>query len=112
MISYRIEKTIEVAGSHSLDLPYPSKCRNQHGHNWIVTVICECEPEDLRDGMVIDFDQISKVVKGKLDHKHLNDVFDFNPTAENIAGWLLDNIQFCVEVRIRESQNNLCVVTR
>ena len=31
------KKTLEVSGSHSLSLPYSSKCTNMHGHNWILT---------------------------------------------------------------------------
>lgn len=42
------------------------------------------------NGMVCDFTHIKKMVQDKLDHKYLNDVVDFNPTAENIARWICD----------------------
>ena len=81
---YTVIKRMEISASHSLMLPYPSKCENLHGHNWIITVYCRSK-ELNEAGMVVDFSQIKEVVKDQLDHRHLNDVLPFNPTAENIA---------------------------
>lgn len=97
---------MEIAGSHQLDLPYESKCRNLHGHNWIITVFCRAEKLN-ENGMVCDFKHIKNLIHGKLDHKNLNEVFDFNPTAENIAKWIVDQIPECYKASVQESEGNI-----
>lgn len=105
---YTVTKRIEVAGSHRLDLSYPSKCCNVHGHNWVIVVTCR--RKDLNDdGMVVDFTDIKRLVHDALDHKHLNDILPMNPTAENIAKWLCDRIPDCVSVSVQESEGNVAV---
>lgn len=84
---FRVIKEMEIAGAHRLDLPYQSKCSNLHGHNWRITVVCEAEDVN-ESGMVQDFTLIKREVTDLLDHRCLNDVVDFNPTAENIARWI------------------------
>ena len=103
---YFVKKTFEVAGSHKLKLDYESKCQNLHGHNWIITVYCESETLD-KNGMVLDFKHIKTVVSDKLDHQNLNEVVDFNPTAEAIAEWIGKNIKYCYKVDVQESQGNI-----
>ena len=53
---YTVIKRMEISASHSLQLSYPSKCEQLHGHNWIITVHCR-SLELNSDGMVIDFSQ-------------------------------------------------------
>ena len=102
---YRISKRIEIAGSHRLELNYESPCGRLHGHNWIITIHCRAR-ELNRDGMVVDFKQIKELIHSRLDHQNLNEVFDFNPTAENIARWIYDVVPFCYKVEIQESEGN------
>ena len=102
---FKVKKRIEISSSHSLDLDYGSKCENIHGHNWIIEIFCKSE-ELNRNGMVIDFSEIKKEVM-KLDHKNLNEILVFNPTAENIAKYLCCKINKCYKVTIKESENNL-----
>ncbi len=105
---YTVIKRIEISAAHRLSLSYPSKCENLHGHNWIVTVHCRSK-ELNSDGMVLDFSRIKEVVKGKLDHRNLNEVFDFNPTAENIARWICDQFSECFKVEVQESEGNTAI---
>jgi len=72
------------AAHHLLD--YDGKCANEHGHRWNVTVFARgiIKP----NGMLIDFTTIKKEID-KLDHQNLNKIVEFNPTAENIAIYLL-----------------------
>jgi len=104
---YTVKKTLEVSGAHCLSLPYESKCRNLHGHNWTIEVTCQSETLD-ECGMVVDFSYIKDVVM-QLDHAFINDVIKLNPTAENIAKWIHDRIPHCVRVSVRESEGNVAI---
>ena len=104
---YRISKRMEIAGAHRLQLDYESKCQNLHGHNWVVTVFCQSEELD-QNGMVYDFKHLKDKVHGKLDHQMLNEVVDFNPTAENIARWVAEQVgETCYRVTVQESEGNV-----
>lgn len=102
---FYIKKRLEVAGAHKLTLDYESKCQNLHGHNWIIEV--ECKSEKLnQNGMLVDFTHIKKAIHERLDHKYINDIVDFNPTAENIAKWVVENVPLCFRAKVIESENN------
>ena len=106
-----VKKRMEIAGAHRLNLNYESKCANLHGHNWIVTVWCKSKTLDA-NGMVMDFTHIKREVQDKLDHKFLNDVVPFNPTAENIAKWVCEQIPHCYRVSVQESEGNVATYER
>lgn len=109
---YYISKRFEISGAHSLTLDYESKCQNLHGHNWIITVYCKSKELD-HNGMVYDFGHVKSGIKEKLDHKFLNDVFDFNPTAENIAHWICMELgEKCYKVTVQESEGNIATYER
>ncbi len=109
---YTVIKRMEVSGAHCLTLPYESKCRNLHGHNWIIEVTCCSDTLD-ENGMVIDFIKIKEIV-GQLDHANVNEVLgkNINPTAENIARWIADRIPHCTRVQIQESEGNTAIYER
>ena len=69
-----------------------------------------CRSKELNtDGMVIDFTHIKQVVKDQLDHRNLNEVLPFNPTAENIARWICDQLPTCYKVEVQESEGNTAI---
>lgn len=103
---YRIKKTLEISAAHKLNTDYPTKCNNLHGHNWKVTIYCQSKELDC-NGMVIDFSHVKKLVKDKLDHQNLNEILPFNPTAENMAKWICEQVPKCYKVTVQESENNV-----
>lgn len=105
---YTVIKRMEISAAHRLSLSYPSKCENLHGHNWIITVYCRSK-ELNPDGMVVDFSHIKQIVKGQLDHRNLNEVLPFNPTAENIAAWICNQLPTCYKVEVQESEGNMAI---
>ena len=105
---YTVIKRMEVSASHSLNLSYPSKCERLHGHNWIITVHCRAR-ELNADGMVVDFTQIKEAVMQRLDHQNLNEILPFNPTAENMACWICEQIPHCYRVEVQESEGNTAI---
>lgn len=103
---YYVSKQLEISASHSLSLPYESKCTRRHGHNWIITVYCRARQLNA-EGMVCDFTRIKELIQGRLDHVDLNEVFPFNPTAENIARWVADSVPQCYKCVVQESRGNM-----
>lgn len=121
---YLVQKRMEIAYAHNLDLPYESKCSQLHGHNGIVTVYCKAADVDPDTGMVIDFTIIKKLIQDQLDHRYINELMTqevlpkFNPTAENMAKWICDKINstdvtgksstcVCYRVDFQESEGNI-----
>ena len=105
---YTVTKRLEISAAHQLSLDYESKCKNLHGHNWIITVYCRSE-ELNQEGMVTDFSLVKNIVQDQLDHKVLNDVLPFNPTAENIACWICSQVPNCFKVEVQESEGNIAI---
>ena len=122
---YYVSKRFEVAGAHYVTTEHRSKCEELHGHNWIVTVYCGANQLN-HNGMIIDFKHIKNIVSDKLDHEYINSVLaDVNPTAENIAAWILTEMNIklkelnavdgsdglCYKVTVQESEGNIACCT-
>lgn len=90
---YKISKEFAFSASHILEgLPQDHPCARLHGHNYVVRVFLKAK--ELNEiGFVKDYRSLSIIkeyIDEKLDHRHLNDLFTFNPSAENIAKHLYD----------------------
>lgn len=107
---YCISKRLEISAAHQLTLSYDSKCSHLHGHNWEIVIYLVSRDKLDPDGMVTDFSHIKNAIKGKLDHACLNDVLDFNPTAENIGKWITEQFELCYKAMVKESEGNVAVV--
>lgn len=108
---YYLKKSIEISAAHYLELDHESKCGNLHGHNWNITVYLKSKELD-DNGMVEDFSLIKQNIKEKLDHKNLNEIFGFNPTAENVASWICSQIPLCYKVIVQECNENIALYER
>ena len=102
---YRVKKTLEVSASHHISFAGGTQTEPDHGHNWKITIYCAAEELDA-DGMVVDFVDIENRICGALDHRDLNEVLPFNPTAENLARWICEQIPHCYKVIVRETSDN------
>ena len=85
---YKITKEFSFCASHQLTgLPKEHPCSRLHGHNYVVKV--ELKSETLNEvGFIVDYremEPIKKMFDLNYDHRHLNNVLSFNPTAENMS---------------------------
>lgn len=92
-MALRITKRFEFSASHQLSgLAEGHQCARLHGHNYVVELELSADLTELTPtGFVRDYGDLSvfkKWLDGTLDHRHLNDLVDGNPTAENLAVWL------------------------
>ena len=106
---YSVTKRIDFCYGHRL-LDYDGICKHPHGHNAVAEIEIQTDALDRRN-MVVDFNDIKRLIKGwidrELDHKMIlrrddplaraltelgEPVFllDSNPTAERIAQLLFD----------------------
>lgn len=85
-----ITKEFKFEAAHQLSL-HEGKCKNLHGHSYRLQVtvsgpLIESGPST---GMVLDFSDLTQVVKSEIinqwDHQFLNDILPFTTTAENLA---------------------------
>ncbi len=76
---------------------YKGKCENLHGHNYRVQAAMEGELDS--NGLLYDFVDLKKRLRDcceYFDHQLINDLKPFdviNPSAENIAKYIFDEIQ-------------------
>jgi len=87
---------------------YKGKCEKVHGHTFQVEVAIAAHELD-RTGITFDFEEIKKALAAALpDHALLNEVFSFNPSAENIARHLYGELKRTypvVSVTVWESED-------
>lgn len=93
---YKIKVELGFSAAHNLR-GYKGKCEELHGHNWKVEVGIGSTGVD-KTGMVMDFTilkaKLNKILES-MDHKYLNNISYFkkvNPTSENIAKYIYDNL--------------------
>ena len=87
-----ISREFTFDAAHKI-VDYQGKCENLHGHTYKLIVTVQGELK--RDGMVLDFSILKKIVEENiisvLDHKYLNELFE-QPTTEIIAQWIFDKL--------------------
>lgn len=111
---YKLKLKHKFCAAHQLTHAYSKECNNfMHGHNFLIEV--EIKVDELINGMVVDFKIIKEEIN-KLDHRNLNEILKFEPTAENIAKYLYSQIKnrilkinqsrcFNIKIEIFETDN-------
>ena len=93
-----ITKVFSFDCAHRL-YDYDGKCKNIHGHTYKLEITLKGNISN--SGMIIDFhdlnDIVNKNIINKVDHIYLNDIFDFNPTCENLAIWIWSELSKIVD---------------
>lgn len=88
-----ITKVFTFDSAHHLN-DYNGKCKNIHGHTYKLEVTIKGVPD--KNGLVMDFHDLNDIIEDevleKIDHKYLNEVFDFNPTCEMTGLWIWEEI--------------------
>ena len=106
---FEVSVTQSFAAAHALR-HYKGKCENLHGHNYRVEVTVAGDTVDPLTGMLADFVEVKQALRDaieRLDHTNLNDTPPFdtlNPSAENIAFYLCEQIQGRLEKRANVAQ--------
>ena len=99
-----VSKVFTFDSAHQLT-DYHGECENLHGHTFRLTVTIENAVQ--KDGMAFDFLLLKNVVREKiiarLDHTYLNDLMP-NPSAENLAIWIWDELAAALPVQLHEIQ--------
>ena len=114
---YTITKEFHFSASHQLcNLPEDHPCARLHGHSFKVDIVVEgeCDPTL---GWVMDYADISEAFDPlwkQLDHFHLNEIDGLeNPTSENIAVWIWNQLQprlpLLSAIEVAETCNARCV---
>jgi 6-pyruvoyltetrahydropterin/6-carboxytetrahydropterin synthase len=100
---FTIAKRFSFSASHTLtEVPEDHKCRRLHGHNYEVEIVCAAPDLDRRS-MVADYfdlDPVKRFLDDTVDHRHLNDVLDGEPTAERLAWWLFEAAKTVLPVEV------------
>jgi len=114
-----LRKEFTFDAAHNL-VHYRGKCEALHGHTYRIAVVLEGSLDE--EGMIMDFTELSDIVKerviSRLDHSYINDIIE-QPTAENIANWIWDQIKEYVRrpncelssVEVWETRSN-CAILR
>ncbi|WP_249659691.1 6-carboxytetrahydropterin synthase QueD [Lysinibacillus fusiformis] len=104
-----VSKEFTFDAAHHLH-QYEGKCKNLHGHTYRVVLGLSGYTDER--GLMIDFGDIKKIWKQKidihLDHRYLNETLPpMNTTAENIVVWIYEKLVEALHEEQRE--NGACV---
>lgn len=121
-----ITKVFPFEAAHHLCY-HKGKCARPHGHSYKLEVSVRGEikndPGESDHGMVMDFGDISQIVKetilSRLDHTDLNEVTGIYTTAEFLVHWIWDNLvaggfpdPMLYRMRLWETETGYVEVTR
>lgn len=97
---WKISKEFHFSASHQLsDLPDDHQCARLHGHNYVLKITLGSSQLD-NVGFIVDYGELGfvKDVVDRMDHRHLNNLFTFNPTSEKICRYLWNEFDAALHV--------------
>lgn len=112
-----IFKEFDFEAAHRLpNVPEGHKCARLHGHSFKVRLVVSGKI-GAQTGWVMDFGDIKKAFKpvwDRLDHHYLNEIPGLeNPTSENIAVWIWQELKPLLpqlsRIEIRETCTSGCI---
>jgi len=91
-MSWELVVKQKFSSAHFLE-NYRGKCEKMHGHTFELEVFLRTSELD-KSGISIDFGPVKDFLRGLVpDHKVLNEVYDFSPSAENLARYFYRRIK-------------------
>ncbi len=118
---WEISHETVVAAAHQLRFA-PGEGERLHGHNWRIKATVRAERLD-DSGFVMDFNVLGPMLRAVVEpyeHAFLNELApfdDLNPTAENIARVVADNLGAKIDdgrvrvVKLEVWENDACLAT-
>ena len=103
---YEATKRFTWEGAHQLSDSHHPECQRTHGHGYKMEVTIGSKHLDRR-GMVIDFKILNEIVNpivDRYDHALITvENFGENPTAENMAVRIYNEVTFALDKRMHDS---------
>ncbi|MBE1302437.1 MAG: 6-carboxytetrahydropterin synthase QueD [Alteromonadaceae bacterium] len=112
-----IYKEFQFEAAHKLpNVPKGHKCARLHGHSFTAKIYVSGKVGNTT-GWVMDFADLKSIftpIYKQLDHNYLNDIEGLeNPTSENIAIWIWDNLKprlpILSKVEVKETCTAGCI---
>ena len=118
---WEISQETVVAAAHQLRFA-PGEGERLHGHNWRIKAVVRANAL-ASSGWVMDFNELGTILRNLVEpyeHVFLNEIApfdDLNPTAENIARVVADNLAAKIDddrikvARVEVWENDTCAAT-
>lgn len=117
-----IGKRMVFEAAHYLPA-HKGKCKNLHGHSFTVEVNISTVPDQLANGMVMDYSDLKMIMQkriiDKYDHQYLNDISDCPsyPTSELLGLAIFNDLKSLLpshikleSVLLKETENSTCLI--
>lgn len=95
--AYELHKDMTFSAAHLIPHESAGKCRNVHGHTYVVNITIVGDNLDAA-GFLVDFRELKRLIHDRYDHTLLNDFPEFSlPSTEVVAKCIADRIQSYIE---------------
>lgn len=110
----QVTKIFKFEMGHVLTDSYSEECKTPHGHSYKAEITFEGDTNSM--GMVMDFKEIKELVEPvikRFDHTFIStETFGCNPTAENLAATIFNDIRKKTHklIRVKLWETSTCFV--